>query len=131
MKSQDVNLDIRAFCDIHEMHTQFRNKNMDGKTSIKYFGCCSFKPAHGPKQISPASKNKWVQNWYRYWFYHTFPMVEEKDESRKIVKRYPLAAKMGRNVFYCNLEFPSTKNSKICEKAYKLTANLQSARDLC
>ena len=58
-------------------------------------------------------------------------MVEERDESRKIVKRYPLAAKMGRNVFYCNPEFPSTKNSKICEKAYKLTANMQSARDLC
>ena len=59
------------------------------------------------------------------------PMVEEKDESRKIIKHYPLAAKMGRNVFYCKPEFPSTKNSKICEKAYKLTASLQSARDLC
>ena len=33
--------------------------------------------------------------------------------------------------FYCKPKFPSTKNSKICEKAYKLTANLQSARDLC
>ena len=106
------------------MHTQSRSKNVDGKTIIKYFGCCSFKPARGAKQISPAFKNKWVENWYRYWFYHTVPMVEEKDESRKIVKRYPLAAKMGRNVFDCNLEFPSTKNSKICEKAYKLTANL-------
>ena len=51
-------------------------------------------------------------------------MVEEKDESRKIVKCYPLAAKMGRNIFYCKPEFPSTKNSKIYEKAYKLTANL-------
>ena len=51
-------------------------------------------------------------------------MIEEKDESRKIVKRYPLAAKMGRNVFDCKPEFPSTKNSKICEKAHKLTANM-------
>ena len=58
-------------------------------------------------------------------------MVEERDESRKIVKSYPLAAKMGKNVFYYKPEFPSTKNSKICKKAYKLTANLQSARDLC
>jgi len=56
-------------------------------------------------------------------------MVEERDESRKIVKRYPLVAKMGRNVFDCKPEFPSTKNSKICEKAYMLTASLQSARD--
>ena len=99
VKSQDVNLDIMAFCALQETHTQFRSKNVDGKTIIKYFGCCSFKPARGAKQISPASKNKWVENWYRYWFYHTVPMVEEKDESRKIVKRYPLAAKMGRNVF--------------------------------
>ncbi|CAD6267960.1 unnamed protein product [Miscanthus lutarioriparius] len=66
MKSQDVNLDIRAFGALHEMHTQFRNKNMDGKTIIKYFGRCNFKPARGAKQISPASKNKWVENWYRY-----------------------------------------------------------------
>ena len=51
-------------------------------------------------------------------------MVEERDESRKIVKCYPLATKLGKNVFYCKLEFPSTKNSKIYEKAYKLTANL-------
>ena len=76
VKSQDVNLDIRAFCPLHEMHTQFRSKNVNGKTVIKYFGCYSFKPARGAKQISSASKNKWVENWYRYWFYHTVPMVE-------------------------------------------------------
>ena len=45
VKSQDVNLDIKAFCALHEMHTQFRNKTVDGRTIIKYFGCCSFKPA--------------------------------------------------------------------------------------
>ena len=58
-------------------------------------------------------------------------MVEENDESKKIVKHYTLAAKMGRNVFYCKPDFPRTKNSKICEKVYMLTANLQSAHDLC
>ena len=58
-------------------------------------------------------------------------MVEERDESRKIVKRYVLATKMGKNVFYCKPEFLATKNSKICEKAHKLTASLQSAHDLC
>ena len=68
MKSQDANLDIRAFCALHEMHTQFRNKMVEGKNIIKYFGCCSFKHARTTKQIAPASKNKWVENWYRYWF---------------------------------------------------------------
>jgi len=38
VKSQDVNLDIRAFCSLHEMHTQFRNKMVEGKNVIKYFG---------------------------------------------------------------------------------------------
>ena len=33
VKSQNVNLDIGAFCTLHEMHTQFRNKTVDGKTS--------------------------------------------------------------------------------------------------
>ena len=94
------------------MYTQFRNKMVEGENIVKYFGCCSFKPARTPKQIAPAFKNKWVENWYRYWFYHTVPMVEERDESRKIVKRYPLAAKMGKNVFDCNPEFPAMKNSK-------------------
>ena len=120
MKSQDVNFDVQAFCALHEMHTQFRNKMVDGRNIIKYFGCCSFKPTRGAKQIAPASKNKWTEDWYRYWFYHVVSLVEEKDESRKIVKRYPLAAKMSKNIFNCKLDFPSSKNSKSCEKAYKL-----------
>ena len=131
VKSQDVNLDIRALCALHEMHTQFRSKVVDGKNIIKYFGCCSFKPARGAKQISGASKNKWVKNWYRFCFYHSVPMVEERDASNKIVKRYPLAARMGRNAFDCKPGFPSTNNNKICEKAYKLVYGMQSARDLC
>jgi hypothetical protein len=113
------------------MHTQFRNKNVDGKNVIKYFGCCSFKPARGAKQISLASKNKWVENWYRYWFYHTIPLVEERDESRKIVKRYPLAVKMSKNIFYCKPKFSSSKSSRTCEKVYKLAASMQSAHNFC
>ena len=65
VKCQDANLDIRAFCALHEMHTQFRNKMVEGKNIVKYFGCCCFKPARTAKQIAPASKNKWVENWYR------------------------------------------------------------------
>ena len=64
VKSQNVNLDIGAFCTLHEMHTQFRNKTVDGKNIVKYFGCCSFNPTRGAKHIAPASKNKWVENWY-------------------------------------------------------------------
>ena len=58
-------------------------------------------------------------------------MVEKKDDSRKIVKKYPLAAKMTKNIFDRKPEFASSKNCRTCEKAYKLTANLQSAHDLC
>lgn len=66
IKSQNVNLDIDAFCNLQEMHTQFRSKTVDGKVITKYFGCCSFKPACSAKRISPASKNKWVDDWYRF-----------------------------------------------------------------
>jgi hypothetical protein len=38
VKSQRENLDIGAFYSIHEMHTQFRSKMVDGKSVIKYFG---------------------------------------------------------------------------------------------
>ena len=31
VKSQDVNLDIRTFCALHEMHTQFRTRCRKGK----------------------------------------------------------------------------------------------------
>jgi hypothetical protein len=111
------------------MHTQFRNKNVDGRSIIKYFGCCSFKPAQGAKQISPASKIKWVENWHHYWFYHTVPLVEERNDSKRIVKRYSLAAKMSKNAFDCKPEFPSSKGSRTCEKIYKIAAIMQSARD--
>jgi hypothetical protein len=97
---------------------------------MKYFGCCSFKPARGAKQISPASKNKWAENWYHFWFYHSVPLVEERDDYRRIVKRYPLAAKMSKNAFVCKPKFPSSKSSRTCEKVYKIAASMQSARDL-
>jgi hypothetical protein len=61
------------------MHTQFQSKMVDGKSVIKYFGYCSFKQARSAKQIAPASKNKWVENWYRYWFYHKVSLVEKKN----------------------------------------------------
>jgi hypothetical protein len=38
------------------MHTQFWSKMVDGKSVIKYFGCCSFKQARGAKHIAPVSK---------------------------------------------------------------------------
>ena len=53
------------------------------------------------------------------------------DDSKNIVKLYPLATKMAKNSFDCKPDFASTKNSRICEKAYKLAASLQSAHDLC
>jgi hypothetical protein len=49
IKSEDVNLDIKAFCALHQMHTQFSKKMVEGKKVIKYFGCSSFKPVRGAK----------------------------------------------------------------------------------
>lgn len=130
VKAQGVNPNIKAFCVLNEMHAQFRNKMVEGKKVIKYFGCCSFKPARAAKQISPASKNKSNEDWYKFWFYHKVPFVEERNGSRKLVESYLLAAKMGKNAFECKPTLGSAKNSKICEKAYKLIVNMQGARDL-
>lgn len=58
-------------------------------------------------------------------------MVEERDNRGKMVKRYPMAAKMGKSVFECKHVFEGTQISKTVEKAYKLVASLQGARDLC
>jgi hypothetical protein len=104
---------------------------VDEKSFITYFGWCSFKPAHGAKQIAPASKNKWVENWYRYWFYHKVPLVEEKNQANRVGRIYPLAARMHKNSFVCKPEFQSSRSSKSCEKFYKFAASMQSARDLC
>lgn len=49
LRCQDVTPDIAAFCALHEMHTQFKQKVVDGKKIVKYFGCCNFKPARGAK----------------------------------------------------------------------------------
>jgi hypothetical protein len=104
---------------------------VNGKSVIKYFGCCSFKPARGAKQIAPASKNKLVENWYRFWFYHKVSLVEEKNQANRVIRRYPLAARMHKNIFDCKPEFQSLKSSKSCEKFYKLAASIQSDRDIC
>jgi hypothetical protein len=104
---------------------------VDGKSVIKYFGCCSFKQARDAKQIAHVSKNKWVENWYCFWFYHKVPLVKEKNQANKVVRRYPLAAMMHKNSFDCKPEFQSSRSSKSCEKFYKVAASMQSARDLC
>ena len=83
---------------------------VEGKKVIKYFGCSSFKPAQSAKQIPPASKNKWNEDWYRYWLYHLVPLVEGRDESKKMVKKYLLVGKMGNNAFECRSIFVGSKN---------------------
>lgn len=57
-------------------------------------------------------------------------MVEEKNRSGEMVKRYPLVAKMGKSAFECKPTFEDTGVSKTVEKAYKLGASLQCGRDL-
>lgn len=46
VRSQNINPNIRTFCSLHEMHTHFRNKMVNGKKVIYNFGCSSFKPVH-------------------------------------------------------------------------------------
>jgi len=38
---------------------------------------------------------------------------------------------MSKNIFECKPDFPISKNSRTCEKVYKLAASMQSARDFC
>lgn len=38
---------------------------------------------------------------------------------------------MSKSLFVCKPDSASTRNSKLCEKAYKLAASMQSARDFC
>jgi hypothetical protein len=102
---------------------------VNGKKIYKYFGCCTFKAARKAKQISPASKNKWSDDWPRFWFYHKVPKVEKKVGGR-IKECYPLAAKMRKDEFDCTPSLVDTKNSQSCVKAYNLTASLQCCRDL-
>jgi hypothetical protein len=42
VKSQRENLDIGAFCSIHEMHTQFRSKTVEGKKCHQIFWMLQF-----------------------------------------------------------------------------------------
>ena len=81
-------------------------------------------------RFQQLQKNKWSEDWYKYWFYYSVSLVEERDGSKKLLKRYPLASKMGENAFECKPTLGSSKNSKIYERAYKMNTSLQGARDL-
>jgi hypothetical protein len=58
------------------------------------------------------------------------PMVEERDQSGEMVKRYPLAARMGNNAFEYKPTFVESMVLKFFQKAYKTVAPLQSGQDL-
>jgi hypothetical protein len=59
------------------------------------------------------------------------PLVEEKNQANRVVRRYPLAARMHTNNFDCKPKFQSSRSSKSCEKFYKFATSMQSARDFC
>lgn len=126
VRCQEASADISAFCELFEMHCQFKTKVVDGRVITKYFGCCAFKAARNAVQIAPAIRNKWDVDWPRYWFCHAAPLVEERDPvTKKIVKKYPLAASMKIEDFECNPVLSSSMISKTSVKAYKTTCNTQ------
>lgn len=132
VKSLEANADIGAFCELFEMHTQYKTFELDNQVITKYFGCCSFKTACNAVQISLATKNNLADGkWSRYWFYHKVPMVEDRDPAtKKMVKKYPLASKMVIENFELLPSLPPSMISKTAVKAYRATTSLQCARDI-
>lgn len=45
VKCQEATPDIAGFCELFEMHSQFKNVLIKGRVIMKYFACCSFKTA--------------------------------------------------------------------------------------
>jgi hypothetical protein len=79
VKSQKENLDIGAFL-------IFMRCKLNSETRWWMAKLLSNTLVAVVLSLSPTSKNKWIENWYRYWFYHSVPLVEERDDTRKIVK---------------------------------------------
>jgi hypothetical protein len=77
MGSQELDLDAKCFCNIHEL--SYQTKATRKEQYHNNFGCYSFVPRAEASYHVPTFRKKWLGSWMREWFYMKVDLSERED----------------------------------------------------
>ena len=92
--------DIDCFCAHYELQRQLKRITVKGRTKEEQFAICTFyaqadfRRASKRYLIAYAQRNRWSNDWYRYWFYVRTPRFTIKEENGEDAYWFPPASKM-------------------------------------
>ena len=92
--------DIDCFCTHYELQRQLKRITVKGLTKEEQFAICTFyaqadfRRARKRYFIAYAQRNRWSNDWYRYWFYVRTPRFTIKEENGEDAYWFPPASKM-------------------------------------
>ena len=87
--------DIDCFCAHYELQRQLKRITVKGLTKEEQFAICTFyaqadfRKAWKRYLIAYAQRNRWSNDWYRYWFYVRTPRFTIKEENGEDAYRFP------------------------------------------
>jgi hypothetical protein len=84
MRSQGLELDVRCFCNIHEL--SYQTKATGKEQYHNNFECYSFVPRSEASYPVPTFRMKWMGSWMKQWFYVKNDLSEREDV-RGIIQR--------------------------------------------
>ena len=83
----------KVFAQHYEVHRQPKKVIFDGEEFDGQYGCCTFKPRRDVAQLAPATKSKWTDQFYRYWFYVSLPHLDFVRDGKNI-RTFPLRSRI-------------------------------------
>lgn len=125
-----------VFYERYELQRQPKKKMIDGVEAEAQYGSCAFMPRRQQKEprLEPSfcQKNKWTQDWNRYWFYLRTSGLTTIAADGKRSTRYPLASVMTEMVPYSQVDARSERSAKCSasNKVFALACWYSSGRDL-
>ena len=105
----------------------------DGEKFKVQYGCLTFRPRRPSrdfprKELVYAQKNRWVDDWCKYWFYATVPeFFGDKDVTEP---SYPLASRLQDLDPIYLPDFRCGKLYKPCTEVFEKTIKVSSGRDI-
>lgn len=129
-------IDVDSFARLFELHIQRKRVTFDEEEGIleAHFVCCTFATQRKNKkqkimrfELSHGQKNRWDDNWLRYWFY---VKVDMADVSRIRRSFYPFSGPFFPMDISTTPPFTRSKVVKECENAFYSASKSISGRDL-
>jgi hypothetical protein len=123
LRSQGMELDAEAFCRVHELHYQTKERE---DNLHENFGCYNFAYRKDTKAPVLSYRTKWPTSWKGEWFY--IKADEKKRGNLMTMVMWPLSLNFGMTRPLCNMQLGSP--CQLATVEFRVVAEQISTRDL-